>query len=279
MSMKYQLEVCDTIIPPFQPDLEKKFYKNYYAVDAYSNNPVSGIIADFYQFMTDEQGDYCRAKLLPDACTLLAFNLNPFTIQPFLFTSTQSITQLFLTPNTEYFCVRFYPCIIGNYFHCHSEDFLNRRLYLNEVMPKHDYEQLIHQVCSSNSFEERIEVMTKYIAQKHAAVKDYKNIILSARNMIVKTSGTIDIEALSKQTAYSERYLRKLFLDYIGLSPKALCELIKFQKSFTLYYTNSETLSNIAYICGYYDHSQMNRAYLHLVDYSPTKLRHLLLVN
>jgi len=279
--MKYQLEVCDTIIPPYQPDLEKKpFYKNY-VVEAESDNPtpVSGIISDFYQFVTDEYGNHCCARLIPDSFTYLTIELNHYTMRPFLFTCTQSLNQLALTPNTEYFSVRFYPGPIGNYFYCHSEDTLNRRMYLDEVMPKHDYEQVLRELRTCNTFEERIEMMSKYIAQKHAAVRDYKNIILYARDRIIITSGTIDIETLSQQTVYSERYLRKLFLNYVGFSPKALCELIKFQKSFTLYCNNSGTLRDIAYICGYYDHPQMNKAYLNLVDRSPTNLRQILNIN
>lgn len=277
--MKYQLEVNDTLIPPFQPDFEKKpSYRNY-AVDAYANGPVSGIIADFKQFLTDEQGNNCCVKLLPDACTILAFNLNPYIIRPFLLTCTQSLKNLVFMPNTEYFCVRFYPGTIGNYFNCHSEDFLDRCLYLDEVMPKQSYSLMLQKLRESRTFEERIEVIIKYITQKHAEVKDFKKIIFAARDRIVVTSGTIDIETLSKQISYSERYLRKLFLNYIGLSPKSLCELIKFQKSFALYCNNSGTLSNIAYICGYYDHPQMNKAYLNLVDHSPTKLRKILLAN
>jgi len=277
--MKYQLEVNDTLIPPFQPDLEKKpFYKSH-AVDSYANTPVSGIISDYYQFVTDENGNHCCALLIPDSCSFLAINLNPYTMKPFLFACTQSLNHLALTPNTEYFCVRFYPGLISNYFHCHSEDFLNRPLYLEEVMPKKQYEQLLHSLRSSNTFEQRIEVMFKYIVQKHAEVRDYKNIIFFARDRIIATSGTIDIETLAKQTVYSERYLRKLFLNYVGFSPKALCELAKFQKSFTLYCNNTGTLRDIAYICGYYDHPQMNKAYLHLVEHSPTNLRHILLAN
>ena len=277
--IKYRLEVCDTIIPPYQPDLEKKpFYKSC-VVEAEINatSPVSGIISDFYQFMTDNQGNHCCARLIPDSFSYLTINLNPETMRPFLFTCTQSLNQLVLMPNTEYFSVRFYPCLIGNYFHCHSEDFLNRRMYLDEVMPKQEYEQLLHQLRICHTFEKRINFMTRYIAQKHAAVKDYKNIILFARNRIIITSGTINIETLSKQIVYSERYLRKLFLDHVGFSPKVLCELMKFQKSFALYCLYNENLCNIAYKCGYYDHPQMNKAYLHLVDHSPTNLRKILL--
>lgn len=275
--MKYQLEVCDTLIPPYQPDIEKKPFYRSYAVDSYANTPVSGIISDFYQFVSDEHGNHCCARLIPDSISYLTFNLNPYNMRPFLFTSTQSLNKLELTPNTEYFTVRFYPGTIGNYFYCHGEDFLNRPLYLDEVMPKQKYEQLLHSLRISNTFEQRIDVMTKYIVQKHAEVKDYKNIILYARDRIIITSGTIDIGTLAKQAVYSERYLRKLFLNYVGFSPKALCEIAKFQKSFTLYCTNTGSLRDIAYICGYYDHPQMNKAYINLVDHSPTKLRQILL--
>jgi len=277
--VKYQLEECGTIIPPFQPDLENKFdYKNY-VVEVEDNTPVSGIISDFSQFAIDENGNHCYARLIPDSFTYLIIELNTYTMRPFLFTCTQSLNQLALMPNTEYFCVRFYPGPIGNYFHCRSKDFLNRLLYLDEAMPKYKYEQLLHKLHGSNTFRQRIEMMSIYIAQKHAEVRDFKKIIQYARNQIIITSGTIDIETLSRQTAYCNRYLRGLFLNYVGFSPKAMCELIKFQKSFNLYCNNHGTLRDIAYICGYSDHPQMDKAYIRIVNRSPTNLRQILIAN
>lgn len=277
--MKCQLGECGTIIPPFQPDLEKMpVYKNR-VVKIKDNSPVSGIISDFSQFAIDKNGNHCYTRLIPDSFTYLIIELDPYATRPFLFTCSQYLNQLALIPNTEYFCVRFYPGPIGNYFHCHSEDFLNRPLYLDEVMPKYKYEQLLHKLHGSNTFEQRIEMMSKYIAQKHAEVRNFKKIIQYARNQIIITSGTIDIDTLSKQTAYSGRYLRGLFLNYVGFSPKAMCELIKFQKSFTLYCNNHTTLRDIAYICGYSDHSQMDKAYIRIVNRSPTILRQILLAD
>lgn len=271
--MDNQFEVCNKIIPPFQPDLEKKSHYKNYVVASEANTPVSGIISDFYQFITNKHGHHCCASLIPDACTFLAIDLNTYTMRPFLFTCTQSLNQLGLMPNTKYFCVRFYPGLIGNYFHCKSKDFLNKRLYLDESMPRQEYVQLLNKMRISDSFEQRIEIMSNFIVKKHEEIKDFKNIILFVRNQIAKTGGTIVIQTLSKQTGYSEIYLRKLFQNYVGISLKELCELLKFQKSFTLYCANSGTLSDIASLCGYYDHPQMNKAYLRLVNYSPTALK------
>ena len=272
--MKNTLEVKDSIIPPYQPDIERKpCYKSYVIEPA---SPVNGIISDFYQFSTDERGNTC-ARILPDACTYMIFELNPFAMRPFLFTCVQSLNEVNLAPNTEYFCTRFFPCTIGNYFSCHIDDILNKPKYLDEIMPRVEYAQLIHDLCNSNYFNQRIYTVTKFIVKKHTEVKEFKNILLYTRDHIITSGGTIDIDTLAKETNYSQRYLRKLFQNYIGISPKTFCEIVKFQKSFAISCLWKEyTLCDIAYLCGYYDHPQMNKAYLRLVDYSPSKLRQIL---
>jgi len=272
--MKNTLEVKDSITPPFQPDFEcKPFYKSYVVEPGAL---VNGIISDYYQFATDERGDTC-VRILPDACIYMVFELDPFIIRPVLFTCVQSINQVKLAPHTKYFCARFYPGVIGNYFYCHIDDILNKPMYLDEVMPKQDYEQLLHQLRACNAFEQRIIAITRFIEYQHAQVKEFKNILLYARDQIITTGGTIDVETLSRETNYSQRYLRKLFQNYMGVSPKTFCEILKFQKSFALscLFKNKYTLCDIALLCGYYDHPQMNKAYLRLVDNSPTTLHHL----
>jgi len=272
--MKKNLEVKDTITPPFQPDFESKPFYQSYVVE--QDSTVSGIISDYYQFATDDQGAPC-ARILPDACVYMVFELNPFIMRPFLFTCVQAINEVVLMPHTEYFCARFYPGTIGNYFGCHIDDILNKPKHLDEVMPKFEYAKLLHELRTSISFEQRIYTIKKHIDIKHAEVKEFKKILLYARDQIITTSGTIDIETLSEETNYSQRYLRKLFQNYIGVSPKTFCEILKFQKSFAIscFFKSKYTLCDIALICGYYDHPQMNKAYLRLVEQSPTNLHHI----
>ncbi|MGI5891703.1 MAG: helix-turn-helix domain-containing protein [Bacillota bacterium] len=272
--MKNTLDVKDSIIPPFQPDIEcKPFYKSHVVEP---DSPLSGIISDYYQFATDRRGDPC-ARILPDACIYMVFELDPLIMRPVLFTCTQFIKQINLLPHTEYFCARFYPGAVGNYFNCHIDDILNQPMYLDETMHKLEYKQLLHELHICNDFEQRIAAIARFIEFKHALVKEFKNILIYSRNLIITSSGTINMGMLSKEINYSQRYLRQLFQNYIGVSPKTFCEILKFQKSFaiTCFFKTKYTLCDIALLCGYYDHSQMDRAYIRLVDKNPTELHNI----
>jgi len=275
MNMKIPAEIYNNpISPPFQPDFENYLFYNIHALE--TDSALSGIICDCYQFTTDAPENFF-ARILPDACIYLVFELNPDTIKPIIFTCVQFIKHISLKTHTEYFFMRFFPGVICNYFNCHIDDVLNRPVPLDEVMPKNEYEQLLEELRICNTFEHRVAIINRFIKYKHGQVKDFKNILLYARNRILNSGGTINIDTLSKEMNYSQRYLRILFQNYIGISPKTFCEIVKFQKSFTIscLLINKYSLSDIAALCGYYDHPQMNRAYLNLVEKSPLTLRHI----
>ena len=59
------------------------------------------------------------------------------------------------------------------------------------------------------------------------------NIISSCLDFALTAKGNLHVKELESLTCYSERYLRKLFQQEIGISPKSFLETIYFQ--FTLH--------------------------------------------
>ncbi|HWZ04920.1 MAG TPA: hypothetical protein VNX40_14990, partial [Mucilaginibacter sp.] len=55
------------------------------------------------------------------------------------------------------------------------------------------------------------------------------HVINYAVNAVLKSHGQVNIKTLERQTGYSKRYLDMLFLRYVGLSPKTLCSVTRFQ--------------------------------------------------
>jgi len=81
----------------------------------------------------------------------------------------------------------------------------------------------------------------------------------SVINDIHSTNGQISISELSKRNFTTQRQLERNFKKYIGLSPKEYSNIIRFQNASSIIKNSSENRSflDIAFECGYYDHSHL----------------------
>lgn len=74
------------------------------------------------------------------------------------------------------------------------------------------------------------------------------------------SKGRISIFDLAKRNCTTVRQLERNFKKFIGLSPKQYSNIIRFQHALSLIRnsTDSRSLMDIAFECGYYDHSHLS---------------------
>ncbi|WP_317046070.1 helix-turn-helix domain-containing protein [Algoriphagus boritolerans] len=82
----------------------------------------------------------------------------------------------------------------------------------------------------------------------------------SVINDIHSTNGQISIYELSKRHFTTVRQLERNFKKLIGLSPKEYSNIIRFQYALSLIKKSNQNsnLLDIAFECGYYDHSHLS---------------------
>ncbi len=78
-------------------------------------------------------------------------------------------------------------------------------------------------------------------------------------NEIHSTNGQISIYELSRRHFTTTRQLERNFKRFIGLSPKEYSNIIRFQNALSLIKKSNQnrSLLDIAFECGYYDHSHL----------------------
>jgi AraC-like DNA-binding protein len=87
-----------------------------------------------------------------------------------------------------------------------------------------------------------------------------KNIQLQkVLNHIHSTNGNISVNELAKIHCTTVRQLERNFKKLIGLSPKEYSNIIRFQYTMSLIKNSNQnrSLLEIAFECGYYDHSHL----------------------
>lgn len=91
---------------------------------------------------------------------------------------------------------------------------------------------------------------------------------------IHSTNGQINICQLSKRNFTTVRQLERKFKKYIGLSPKEYSNIIRFQNALSMIKDSDKNrnLLDIAFECGYYDHSHLTNEIKRNTGLSPSKL-------
>jgi AraC-like DNA-binding protein len=105
-------------------------------------------------------------------------------------------------------------------------------------------------------------------------IKTKNRPLQSAICAIHSTNGQISIEELSKRNFTTARQLERSFKKLIGLSPKEYANIIRFQHALKLIKNPSQnqSLLEIAFECGYYDHAHLTNEFKRKTGLPPSKL-------
>ena len=74
------------------------------------------------------------------------------------------------------------------------------------------------------------------------------------------SGGLVDIDDLAKRLGTTPRTLQRRFATDVGITPKLLARIVRFQRVFSEWRADPTSLSRRAAECGYYDHAQLVRA-------------------
>lgn len=105
-------------------------------------------------------------------------------------------------------------------------------------------------------------------------IKNKNNRLQSVINDIHSTSGQITIYELSKRHFTTVRQLERDFKKLIGLSPKEYSNIIRFQHALRVIKDANQdrSLLDIAFECGYYDHSHLSNEIKRNTGFPPSML-------
>lgn len=105
-------------------------------------------------------------------------------------------------------------------------------------------------------------------------IKSKTNQLQSVIDDVHSANGVISIRELAKRNFTTVRQLERNFSKLIGLSPKEYANIIRFQHALGLIRCSKQerSLSDIAFECGYYDHSHLSLEIKRKTGFSPSSL-------
>jgi AraC-like DNA-binding protein len=161
----------------------------------------------------------------------------------------------------------FYPYALPMIFGSPAKLFAHTQIRLSDIN-ENEARRLSDQVLHSKNTDEQLAFVTTFITSKikHAFIDPR---VRAGVNLMMAMHGNCDVEQLADHANLSERQLERKFSDSVGVSPKLLARLIRFQHVLRTPVSDRTSLTDIALAAGYYDQSHFIRDFSEFSGLNP----------
>lgn len=123
---------------------------------------------------------------------------------------------------------------------------------------------------SARSFEERVEILEDDFTRRLPGIPSADELVRTAVRQMVQQRGNVKISELHDQLCVSKSTLEKKFQEHVGLSPKFLCNILRFN---SLIYDQelspAPSLTELSYNQGFFDQSHLVHNFKSFTGISP----------
>lgn len=182
----------------------------------------------YYEFQTPSIEDMPEGiPYIPTGCAELFFINSPERCSLELIGATTELKKLAFIPEAHYFGVRLKPGV-----HIHQCNFSLKHLVDQEIFIDMKDDAILpvffRQLKKAASLSEMYRLFQYYFIEDTAVCPENELIryIIEGINI---SNGTLRIHDLADSLHYSERHLSRIFLGYMGISPKSFARIVRFQ--------------------------------------------------
>jgi AraC-like DNA-binding protein len=130
-------------------------------------------------------------------------------------------------------------------------------------------EALSQELFSETSFQGKVEVITKWIHHKVSGKQLDKGLDRIQKLIHLQSSGDLTVRRIIHEICLSDRQLRRLSSDWLGMSTEAFILYKKYLAALHLLHTPGLSLTQIGLQAGYYDQSHFIREFKSYTDRTP----------
>lgn len=251
----------------------------------YSEHKVAPILAKHIEcvWLLESGGEAVSdspERLLPDGCIELILNFGDLfrehkeagqsNLQPRRFVVGQMTRPVLVSPTgrVQILGIRFAPGGTLPFFPCSPGELTNR------ITPLADAANALEQELSGRIFEarslpEKIRLLETALIKHLLTVDSGRASLQGAISRIIRAGGQTSIDLLANDLGISGRQLERRFLNEVGLGPKLLCRILRFQQVFRAVESADPNWAKIAADCGYYDQAHLIRDFRQFAEQTP----------
>jgi AraC-like DNA-binding protein len=146
----------------------------------------------------------------------------------------------------------------------------NRAVELELLMP--ETHALEGRLRDATTWDERFDLVDSFLLRRIAESRPPDPGVAWSWRHLYETHGCTPIGPMATELGWSHRRLIARFREQIGLSPKALARVMRFDRAVAAL-RGPAGLAEIAYDCGYADQAHLTREFSELAGLSPKRFR------
>lgn len=135
-----------------------------------------------------------------------------------------------------------------------------------------DTSQLLERLRMAPDWADRFHLIEAALGERVDEGSVVDSVLAGAWQQVLDARGDVGLQVLREQTGWSRKRLAARFRAEIGLPPKAMASLTRFQHAVNLLRRpGHRSLAAVALTCGYYDQAHLNREFRELAGCTPTE--------
>lgn len=171
-------------------------------------------------------------------------------------------------PNTT-LGVEFRPGMAYPFLGVSMKDLLNAAYSWSTIVGRMGQE-VEWQIEDNPVIEEKVSLIQRFLIQRLYALSNEDRLIETAVSMIQSTRGLMSVTSLSQALGYSKQYVERKFREQVGLSPKTLSRILRFQAVYHRWMAQpTSKVSWQEYANLYYDQAHFIKEFKHFTGFSP----------
>ena len=147
----------------------------------------------------------------------------------------------------------------------------NRVVELDDVLGPAGARELTEPLWDAPGWEQRFALLDAAFARLLAEARAPQPELTWAWGRLRSTHGLAEVGGLAREMGWSHRRLIDRFRETVGMPPKALARILRFDRvAARLRAVEEPRLAEVAYDCGYYDQSHLNRDFREFAGTTPS---------
>lgn len=117
--------------------------------------------------------------------------------------------------------------------------------------------------------EERAGILDQHLGEIFRDARQPDPRVVTAVRRIRESHGACALEKVAEELGTTPRTLQRWFAEEVGISPKLLARITRFQRVFSAWRSDPKSLARVAAECGYFDQSHLVRDFRDFAGTAP----------
>ena len=236
--------------------------------------PLRGLVRNYTGYVERSAEPLCRREVPSGDVTLIlspgsALSLPDGRHTSFLAALHESHTLVEHDGHQEGVEVRLTPLGARALFGLPMHELSNRVVELDDLLGR-GADELIERMWVAPSWDRRFAILDDALSFRAARAPRPESELAWAWGRMRSSAGRARVSGLADELGWSHRRLIARFREGIGLAPKTLGRVLRFERvSRMLQQVEEPRLAEVALDCGYYDQAHLNRDFRQFAGTSP----------